>query len=160
MRIEDIEADLERRIEETQDWLNRESSPEISGLEARGTSCTATVIALISDPKRKESDGVRFRLEYGTESKRYESQAEVRIKASPSGSSDGQGIANGPYVAVYVLDVESGTGLLSFFDQFDNADVYFRSADSTIEEWYTGWLRRLLRQERGNIIFKHKRPIG
>ena len=51
MQIEDIEADLRRRVEETRDWLNSEDLPKIEGLEARGTPCLATAIALISEPK-------------------------------------------------------------------------------------------------------------
>ncbi len=159
MQIEDIEADLKYKIEQTRSWLADAEPPTIDGLEARDTPCLATADRLINDPKRKESDGVLFILEFGSRDRRYTAEAEVRISCTSSQTKDKSGIANGPYVAVYVLEIESGKSLLSFFEPFDNADAYFRSADDSIQDWYAKWLRRLLRLQTGNTVFKHMEPI-
>ena len=62
-------------------------------------------------------------------------------------------------VAVYVLDAASGKGHLSFFEKFDDVDVYFRSGNDAIQDWYAKWLRRLLRLRTGTTVFKHLDPI-
>ena len=159
MRIEDIEADLQLRIEQTRNWLSNSELPVIEGLEARNTPCTATVVELINDSKRKESDGVRFSLEFGRPDKRLLAKAEVRISSTSSEARDKQSVANGPYVAVYVLDSKTGTGLLSYFEQFDDADAYFRAADDSIQSWYAKWLRRLLGLPKGNTVFKNMESL-
>jgi len=159
MQIEDIEADLKSKIDQTRSWLAGDELPTINGLEARGTPCVATAVTLINDTKRKESDGVLFSLEFGRPDRRLAAKVEVRISSTSSSTTDKLGIANGPYIAVYVLDTESGTGLLSFFEPFDNADAYFQSADDSIQDWYAKWLRRLLRLETGTTVFKHIKPV-
>ena len=159
MRLEDIESELKSRVEQTRGWLRDTESPVIEGLEARNTPCTAYAIDLIDEPKRKESDGIKFLLEFGRPDRRFSARAEVRIKPEGSKTSDGSGIANGPYVAVYVLGGGSDKSHLSFFDQFDNADVYFRGADDPIDEWYKRWLGRLLLSTSGATVFKHMAPI-
>lgn len=159
MQIEDIEVDFRRQVEETRSLFGGTDLPVVEGLEARGTPCIARAIELINDTGRKESDGVRFRLEFGRPDRRYSATVEVRIKAESSLTKDGSGIANGPYVALYVLEIDSGKGILSFFEQFENVDAYFRTIDDPIEAWYAKWLRRLLRLETGTIVFKHMKPI-
>jgi len=68
-------------------------------------------------------------------------------------------IANGPYVAVYVADIDSSQNQLSFFEHFDDAEAYFRGADETIDRWYKRWLRRLLRLRTGTTVFKHMKSV-
>lgn len=159
MQIEDIEADLKHKIDQTRSWLSSAEPHVIEGLEARGTPCTATAIELIDDSSRKESDGVRFKLEFGRPDCRFVATAEVRISSTSSITKDKSNIANGPYVAVYVLDTGSDKGLLSFFEQFDDADAYFGAVYDSIQDWYAKWLQRLLGLQRGATVFKHKKPI-
>jgi hypothetical protein len=159
MQIEDIEADLKQRIDGTRSWLADMNLPVIEGLEARGAPCTATAIELISDSSRKESDGVRFNLEFGRPDRKSVATAEVRISSTSSDVKDTSGTANGPYVAVYVLDTESGKGLLSYFEQFDIADAYFRAVDDSIQDWDAKWLHRLLRLQKGNTVFKNMKSL-
>ena len=84
MQIEDIEKDLERRVEESTYWLETDDAHIIGGLEARNSPCTATAISLISDKKRKESDGIKFEMEFGKPDYRYSAVVEVRIKSTSS----------------------------------------------------------------------------
>lgn len=56
MKIEDIEEDLKKRIDQTRNWLADVESPVVDDLEARGTPCKATAIELINDTSRKEPD--------------------------------------------------------------------------------------------------------
>ena len=159
VQIEDIESDLKRRVDETRAWLKGNDAAVIDGLEARGTPCVAAAVGLIRDPSRKESDGALFRLEFGRSEQKYVASAEVRIKATSSASKDRSGIANGPYVAVYVVDRESGQGILSYFESFENPDSYFRSVEDSIADWYGRWLGRLLRKRDGATVFKHMERI-
>ena len=159
MQIEDIEADLKQRIDQTRSWVADAESPVIEGLEARGTPCTATAVELINDASRKESDGVRFNLDFGQPDRRRAATVEVRISSTSSKSKGESSLENGPYVAVYVVERGTGKWLLSFFEQFDSADDYFRSTDDSIQDWYAKWLRRLLRLKSGTTVFKHMEPI-
>lgn len=99
MILENIENDLLRRIEESIRWLDSNKALIIDGLDARNTPCAATAIELINDKKRKESDGVKFQLEFGKSDRRFSAVVEVRIKSTSSTTRDGSGLANGPYVA-------------------------------------------------------------
>jgi hypothetical protein len=160
MQIEDIEKDLMRRVQESASWLESDDPLVIDGLEARDTPCTATAISLISDKKRKESDGVKFHLEFGKSDRRYSAVVEVRIKSTSSATRDGSGLANGPYVSVYVVDTKSQKGDLSYFEALEDANAYFRSVDDSIQEWYKMWLRRLLRLHKGATVFKYMKDVS
>ena len=107
----------------------------------------------------KESEGARFSLELGRPDQRFAATAEVRISSTRSGSKDKSSTANGPYVAVCVLDTESGKALLSLFEQIDNADEYFRAVGDSIQDWYAKWLRRLLGLKKGNTVFKNMESL-
>ena len=135
MILEDIENDLVRRIEGSIRWLDSNEALIIDGLDARNTQCAATAIELINDKKRKESDGVKFQLEFGKPDRRFSAVVEVRIKSTSSATRDGSGLANGPYVAVYVMDSKNQRSDLSYFEQFEDAEIYFGSADDSIQEW-------------------------
>ncbi len=160
MQIEDIEKDLEHRVEETTRWLESDDALVIDGLEARNTPCRATAIELINDKRRKERNGVKFKLEFGKLDRRYSAVVEVRIKSTSSVTRHGSGLANGPYVAVYVVDPDNQKGDLSYFEHFEDAEAYFGAPDDPIQEWYKKWLRRLLRLQKGTTVFKHMEPVS
>lgn len=160
MVVDDIEQDLRLRIEETSSWMSSPELPVIDNLEARGTPCTAYAVELIKDEHRKESDGLRFRLELGKPEQRYFSIVEVRIKDTRSDATDGQSIANGPYISVYIEDLDEGGTVCSYFEHFEDAETYFSEERDSISDWYRKWIHRLLRMETGNIIFKYMQRVG
>jgi len=159
MDLSDIENDLRRRIDESVQWLGSGNGTVIEGLQARSTPCNATAVGIIDDKKRKESDGIKFHLVFGKPKRQYSATVEVRIKSTGSAAQNGTGLANGPYIAVYVLDINSGKGQLSYFERFENAEVYFRTVENSIQEWYALWLRRLLNRREGATVFNHMQPV-
>jgi hypothetical protein len=147
MKNAEVEQDLQRRIQESRNWLNSDELGSIEGLQIRGFPCTAEPVMFLDNPRRKERHGVRFRLEMVTPRGTYESFLEVRIKPTWSLAKDGKSVANPPYIVSYLVNPETRATDEITHDHLETPENYMRTLPLSIEEWYHHWL---------NVAFRHK----
>jgi hypothetical protein len=163
MDIASVEKDLQRRINESREWLKSNKLELISGLKIRTFPCHVKPVKFLDDPHWVERHGVRFRLEFVTPSGTYESYVDVRIKDTRSMSKkDSKSVANSPYIASYAYDQDQKTPkpkLLITYEHIDNTRIYKESLNLPIEEWYRDWLFKALRHKDDSNIFKFKKNI-
>jgi hypothetical protein len=62
MKIAQVEQDLQRRIEESRDWLASVRPGSISELQIREFPSKAEPVIFLDDPRRKERRGAGFDL--------------------------------------------------------------------------------------------------
>jgi hypothetical protein len=147
MQIAEVEQDLQRRIEESRDWLASERPGSIFELQIREFPCKAEPVMFLDDPRRKERHGVRFRLEILARGGTYESFLDVRIKPNASRAKDKKAVANPPYIVSYVVNPETKVTDEITHDHLEIPENYERTLPLSIENWYCHWL---------NVAFKHK----
>lgn len=154
MKIAEVEQDLQRRIEESRDWLASERHGSISELQIRGFPCKAEPVMFLDDPPRKERHGVRFRLEIVVKGGTYESFLDVRIKPNVSMAEDLKAVANPPYVVSYVVNPETKVTDEITHDHLEIPQNYERTLPLSIEDWYQHWLNVALKHKNHNKFFQ------
>jgi len=159
MEMEDVEKDLQRRINQSREWLESGGADLISGLKIRDYPCQAEPTEFLDDPQREERHGIRFRLEYVTDRATFESFVDVRIKATRSLSKDGQTVANAPYIVIYVLNNEKQKSEIINYEYLENTIVYKNSLSLDIKEYYKDYLFKALRHKNVFKIFKFRKEI-
>lgn len=147
MQIAEIEQDLQRRIEESREWLASDRLGSLYELQVRGFPCKAEPIMFLDDLGRKERHGVRFRLEIVTRGGTYESFLDVRIKPTASMAKGGKSIANASYIVIYAVNLGTKAPALVCYEYLEIPENYERTLPLSIEECYRHWL---------NVALKHK----
>ena len=154
MKNSEIEEDLQRRIQESRDWLGSDKPGSIAGLQIRGFPCKAEPVLFLDSPRRKERHGVRFRLEIISPRGAYESFVEVRVKPISSMAKDKKSVANPPYIVSYVVNRETKATEEITHDHLEIPESYERTLPLSIEEWYSHWLNVALRHKNHSKIFQ------
>lgn len=154
MKNAGVEQDLQRRIQESRDWLDSQEPGSLEGLKIRGFSSKADPIAFLDDPGRKERHGVRFRLEIVSPRGTFESFVDVRIKPTSSMTKDGKSVANPPYVVSYLINPETRAAEEITHDHLEIPENYEKSLPLSIEEWYQHWLKTALKHKNHSKLFQ------
>jgi hypothetical protein len=154
MQNAEVEQDLQRRIQESRDWLDSDKLGLIAGLQIRGYPCKAEPVMFLDSPRRKERHGVRFRLEIVSPRGTYESFIEVRVRPISSMTKDQKSVANLPYIVSYVVNPETKATDEITHDHLEIPENYERTLPLSIEEWYSHWLNVALRNKNHSKIFQ------
>jgi hypothetical protein len=152
MDIVEIEKDLQRRIDQSREWLSGKPAP-ITGLKVRDYSCLAIPISFHD---HRKTSGVRFRIEFTTEQAKREVYVDIDIMPIRSVPTDEEKKPGAPFVDGFVVcDPKTKKRDLIAYDPITNTTYYERTIDLSIEEWYKGWLFKTLIHKGVSKIFKY-----
>ena len=157
MDMAGVEKDLERRINQSREWLQSGEIALISGLKIRKYPCQIEPVKFLDRPGKKTRYGIRFRLEFITERGTFESFVEVRIQPTRSMSKDGESIANPPYIDTYAFCQETQKDAEIMWENLQNTKIYEGTVNLSIQEWYIIWLRKTLFHKNVSKIFGFKK---
>lgn len=152
MDLASVEKDLQRRIDQSREWLSGKLAP-ITGLNIRSYPCLAVPVRFID---YRKSSGVLFRLEFTTPSGTFEAYVEIDIMPTRSVPKNKEKKPDPPFVAgSVVVDPETKKRDLIAWDFINNTLFYKKTVDLSIEEWYKGWLFKNLNHQNVAKIFKY-----
>lgn len=137
-----IEKELQRRINQSEEWLQSAKAGLITGLNIRSYPCQVKPIKFLEDQRMKARHGVLFRLEFSTQRGQFEAYVETRIMPFKSLRKDGN--YDYPFVACYSLNTETNKRDLITWDFVQNINFIENNKNKPIEEWYKGWLFKAL----------------
>lgn len=149
-RIE-IEEALQTRIEESRRWVDQYAGSEFQTHEIRGHPARIRILKFLDDD-RVEANGVRFRLLFGSETKQFFTDLEVRINPNWYRAEGKDDVP--PYVVVYALDEKKKGDELHCFNISSRGQL---NESSGIEGWYEKYIRRCTQQGDDKKIMIHRR---
>lgn len=156
MDMASVEKDLQRRIDQSREWLSGKPAP-ITGLKIRSNACLAVPVKFIDYPK---TSGVQFRLEFTTPRGTFEAYVEIVLMPTRSVPKNKDNEPEPPFVDGYVVvDPSNKKKVLIAYDRINNTVFYKRTVDLPIEEWYKIWLSKNLNHPNVAKIFDYKKEI-
>lgn len=152
MDLESVEKDLQRRIDQSREWLSGKPAP-ITGLKIRKYPCIVKPVKFLTSQTMKTS-GVLFRLEFVTEGGAREAYVEIRIMPTRSKPTDQEKDPEPPFVDVHAFYPETKERDLITWDPINNTLFYKRTLDMPIEKWYEGWLLKAMNHKDDAKLFR------
>ena len=152
MNMASVEKDLQRRIDQSREWLSGKPTL-ITGLKIRKYTCLIEPVKFLTSRTMKTS-GVLFRLEFVTERGTFEAYVEIRIMPTRSTPKDKEKGPDPPFLDAYAFNPETEKRDLITWDYINNTLFYKKTLDAPIEEWYEGWLFKALEHKNASKIFK------
>jgi hypothetical protein len=143
-----VEADLKARIEQSREWVANNPEP-VKELKFRNYSAAAKPAVFLDNEKRVERYGVGFDFALLQAPKPLGVRLNVRIKPEASVTENGD---SPPYVAIYVLNQETGADEAITWHHFTVANGYRDLVSIAIDDWYRKWLNAALVNKRASKI--------
>jgi hypothetical protein len=145
-----IEEALLRRIEESKIWAKENIGVDIPTLDVRGYPARLKILQYLDD-KRVEANGVRFRLFFGSDTRKFYTDLDVRLNPSWLCTEGKDDIP--PYVVVYALDKNGAGDSLHWFYL---SDIKQTNENLEIADWYEKFINRCTGQGDDKKLMIHR----
>ena len=145
MNLTDVESHLLARIAESKAFTAYDNQPITENWRLRTYPAQAIPICCIEDPetKRVEAWGMRFRVIFGPDQKRFYCDLDVRMRPRWKPIENGEGLEPA-YVHICVPGVtDSSISWIKLKE--DGSDL---GADLSLMKWYARWLMQTLKDDK------------